>query len=192
MGQTGRLAVALVAILSAHSAAEATQVRTMDLHELVGASTAVVRGSVLSQQPVWDARRQRIYTDSIVLVDEWIIGRSTTLAITVRQLGGAIGGVRHAVDGVGSLEAGMQVLLFVQTDGVRHYVTGMAQGSYAVTTRGPHKWVHRDLRGLRLVRLGARGQKLGRAQPGRLEPGIRYDALVSTIRAYGRAAEGDR
>ncbi|MFT7625798.1 MAG: hypothetical protein ACI9WU_004989 [Myxococcota bacterium] len=171
------LTLGLGAIPDLVPSASATRLRTMQLADLVAEADVVVRGRVLFEQvPVWDAQRQRIYTDSKIIVDTVLHGRTTLPSVTVRQLGGVLGDIGQSVDGVGPLKPGTTVVLFLKTDGVRHYVVGMAQGRLEVVGRSGDERVVRDLDGATLV--GKRTATLP----------LRYDALVSRIGSLGRGA----
>lgn len=159
--------------------ASATRVRAMTLGDLVQSSGLVVRGTVVSQRAIWDASRQRIYTDSRVVVEGELVGRAGAGPVVVRQLGGQIGSVAQVVAGVGRLRVGETVLLFLthSSDGPHRYVVGMAQGRFRVARRGGIDVVERDLGGLTLVR---------RPGAGVAAPPTTYEGLASRVRALAR------
>ncbi len=151
--------------------ASATRVVAMDLPTLVSESDVVVRGRVLSQRAVWDGRRQRVYTDSTVLVDEIVRGQKVGTSVVVRQLGGRLGDLTQVVEGAGRLEVGQDVVLFLTVRGPLAYVVGMSQGRLAVVKKAGVEVVSRDLDGATLV---------GRA-PAALP--LTYAALRSAVRS---------
>ncbi len=142
-----------IVALSLTATADATRTRALGLSDLVAEADVVVRGRVLSQGATWDARRQRIYTDSVILVDSVLKGANTiaTPSIEVRQLGGTMNNVAQFVDGVGQLKLGQDVLLFLKSDGRFHYVAGMAQGRFIIVKQGGVELAHRNVDGLQLV-----------------------------------------
>ena len=149
--------------------ADATRVRAMTTDQLVDRSALIVEGRVLSQQVIWDAERQRIYTDSVVLVSQTHLGVAPR-SLTVRQIGGTLGQTTQKVAGVQPLPAGMEVLLFLRTDGVRFYVTGLSQGRYRVAVKDGERLLHRDSGGVTAV---------GKAPP--QPPGLPLSVLTSQI-----------
>ncbi len=173
-----RLTISLAAMTAALLfciPADATRIRALDLDAMVAQAQVVVRGRVLSQGPTWDVQRQRVYTDSVVLVDEVLKGAVPTLAVEVRQLGGTLGNIRQEVAGTGQLRLGQTVLLFLNTDGRLYYVVGMAQGRYVVEHHGGVERVTRDLGGAVLV-----------GRPG-APPPSEYRDMADRIRAVVQA-----
>lgn len=115
------------------SSAGATIIPAFPLRQLVVDAHDIVRGQVVDQRSVYDPRRDRIYTHTVIRVDE-VLGRpaSSSPYLTVRQLGGVIGDRESRVVGTASLEVSSEVVLFTRTDGTYHYLVGMAQGAYQV------------------------------------------------------------
>lgn len=130
MSRTLRLSLLLAVCVTAPSAF-ALKVRAMALPDLVRESASIVIGTVGASGSVWNDAHDTIYTDSTVVVDEVLAGRPAP-QITVRQPGGAVGDVRATIAGVRYLQPGERVLLFLRTDGVRHYLVGFSQGIWRV------------------------------------------------------------
>lgn len=120
--------VALLALLMMPVAAAATTVRGFDDHGLVNESSAVVRGTVLTQYAVWDEGKTTIYTHSIVAVETLLAGRIFSDEIVVRQMGGQIASARLTVPGTAPIHIGDDVALFLRHHDGLYTLVGMAQG----------------------------------------------------------------
>jgi hypothetical protein len=173
------------------ASASATTIRSMSTAEMVTESTVIVRGTVGAQRGLFNADKSRIYTDSTVLVTRVIagtgvghgVGPTTRLErISVRQIGGRVGEVSMTVPGVARLAPGEDVVLFLRTDGTRHYLVGMAQGKFSLR-KGPEgqTLVGRNLSGLHF--LPSRGKPVGHSPV--TPPPETYNALVERIRTAG-------
>ena len=181
------LAAAAVTLLMC-SAASGTTIRALSPADRVREAATVVRGTVLARTAVWSDDKSRIYTDSVVWVDEVIAGQPAGPTITVRQIGGTIGDISMLVPGVARIRRGEEVVLFLRTDGTRYYLVGMAQGKYGIRTHHGRKVVSQDTSGLTLLRVR-------RAGPVGPPPGrgpLTLDALrrstQSLARSLGRRA----
>ena len=119
---------ALLFVLALAPAASGLRVRALTTGDLVREAAVVLRGRVTETRATWNERHDQIVTDASVEVLEVLVGRAPA-AVTVRQLGGAIGETEYHVAGVRPLRAQEEVLLFLRTDGTRHYLVGFSQGS---------------------------------------------------------------
>jgi hypothetical protein len=138
--------------------AGATIVKSFSTAGMTAAAHDIVRGFVVAQEAVYDSKRKHVYTHTTVRVEEDLsrpLTRplNTSRLIIVRQLGGATGGIQSVLVGNARLELGEEVVLFARTDGVFHYLVGMAQGKYSVwrSGNGPPK-LRRSLQGIVTIR----------------------------------------
>ena len=125
---------ALLALLMAPLSATATTVRGFDDHGLVNESSAVVRGTVITQYAVWDDGKTTIYTHSIVRIEALLAGRVFSDEIVVRQMGGQIGSARLTVPGTAPIHVGDDVALFLRHYDGLYTLVGMAQGMRKLST----------------------------------------------------------
>jgi hypothetical protein len=174
-----RLAIGLAALVTlgaiAHPAA-ATTVRRLSMAELTLASELVVRGRVISQTVV--AANGRIYTDSVVAVDECWRGACPE-QLSVRQLGGELEGVGLTVEGITPLRGDRPVVLFLRPR-ARHYrPVAMSQGVFRVQGQQ----LVRDLTGSDLI------EGDGRRREGGLER-VSPAALKAEVERVSRASSG--
>lgn len=126
------VAVGLIATVPA-GPAQATLVRDFSLASMTVASQSIVRGTVIDQETLYDARWGRVYTHSIIEVTStsWGVDRPGDV-IVLRQIGGELDGVTSTVVGTAHLGIGDDVVVYARSDGNLHYLVGMAQGLYQV------------------------------------------------------------
>jgi len=140
--------ILLACALSALStAAWATIVKPFTLRGMATEAHEVVRGEVIDEEVVYDAWWERVYTHTVIRVDEALGGQARPGDIIVlRQLGGVLDGWETHLVGTTDYTLGDEVVLFTRTDGALHYLVGMAQGSYyVVRNESGHASVTRDL-----------------------------------------------
>ncbi len=121
-----------LALLTAASAAQATQIIYQTPEQMGQEATLVVRGVVSHVQSFWNETHTKIFTETVVAVDETYKGRVARTARLV-QMGGVVGNVRVHVHGALSWRAGEEVLLFLEPDkrgSLR--VTGFSQGKFDI------------------------------------------------------------
>ena len=131
----------------------ATIVKTFSMPEMVHESHEIVRGYVTEVRSVYDKERKHVYTHTTVEVQEDL--RSASLKprlIVIRQLGGSVDGFETTLVGNASLGLGEEVVVFARTDGVFHYLVGMAQGKYSVQRTKGTPQLKRSLHGIRGVK----------------------------------------
>ena len=157
--------------------AEALRVRAMTTTDLVREAAVVVRGRVLTSESRWNEAHNRIVTDARVAVLETLSGRAGPELVVV-QPGGAVGDTRLHIAGVRYLRPSEEVVLFLRTDGQRHYLVGFAQGSLFLEVDGAGKrWVRRDVAGLELAAVRRDGA------PPPIEPARRaYEEVANAVR----------
>lgn len=140
----------LILVLVIPWTAEATIVKSFSTAGMTAEAHDIVRGFVVAQEAVYDPQRKHVYTHTTVRVEEDLAGPlNAPRIIIVRQLGGAAEGLRSVLVGNARLELGEEVVLFARTDGVFHYLVGMAQGKYSVwrSAKGP-AMLRRSLQGI--------------------------------------------
>lgn len=180
-----RFARALIALslLGAPVHAAATVAVPLTTERMLRESHVVVHGEVLMKESFWDGQKGRIYTHTRVRVLRSLHGKATETELLVRQWGGQVGGVAMAVPGNAAFKPGEEVVLFLMRDDRYHYVVGLAQGKYHVSTAADgRKTVSRDLSGLSF----ARWDRSGRMRVGprfELERPMTLDALEAEIKA---------
>lgn len=131
-GTTLAGALALVSTLLSWVPAEATIIRPFDLVGLAYEAHVVVHGEVVAQESRWSEDGSRIYTYSEVTVRERVKGTDVPETVLVKQIGGTVDEVTMQVPGTAQIVVGDEVVLFLRTDGIFHYLVGMHQGHYAV------------------------------------------------------------
>src|SRR5579883_1831307 len=129
-----RLPFLLLIFLTLYSpAVHATQVLRLSLADLTHRADAIVVGHVVSQSVHWNDTGQRIYTDTVVAVDQDLRDRLLpTSTVVVRQAGGMVGNVGMVIAGVPKFASGETVLLFLRRAGQFYGVVGLAQGKMKI------------------------------------------------------------
>ena len=130
-------ALAIICILCAFltvvgTAADATQVRYKSVAQMGSESAAVVRGKVTSVHSFWNEKGTKIFTETIIAVDESYKG-SDQGTIRLLQLGGEVDGIRVTVHGALKWRTGEEVVVFAEPyqNGTYH-VSGFCQGKFEV------------------------------------------------------------
>ena len=130
-----RLALLFLVLVAAPSPpdAGATVVVPMADRDLAASAVAVVIGDVTAIESHWDPSDQQISTYVTVDVSEVLRGDVGTGPLTLRQMGGRVGGVEAWVDGSPEFAVGERVLLFLRTnpDGTLR-VAHLHQGRFSV------------------------------------------------------------
>jgi hypothetical protein len=122
----------LVAALVFAGAAQATQIILQTPQQLGQASPLVVRGKVSTVRSYWNETHTKIFTETVVQVDEAYKGQATSTARVI-QMGGVVGNVRMHVYGALAWQTGEEVLLFLEPDGHgAHRVCGFSQGKFLI------------------------------------------------------------
>jgi len=139
---------ALVALLAASlltgPPAGATLLVPLSLTDLVHKADRIVVAEVLRARSFWEGKR--IYTHSEVEVRELLAGKGIAPGqpLTVRQLGGKVGGKELVVAGTPKLRQGERYLLFLREDAEGrpyHYVLGLSQGAFRLSSPGKKQQV---------------------------------------------------
>lgn len=159
MKRSLRVAFGLAALLSP-AIAGATQMLALSIEQLSREATQVVRGTVLRSAGAWGPEGRRIYTYTELEVRGVLAGEAKVgEQLLVRSLGGQVGGMGMRVAGAPRLQAGEDVVLFLEAApkerGVSR-VLGMSQGLYrVVSTPGQDPQLVPGMAGIALV--GERG-----------------------------------
>jgi hypothetical protein len=129
--------LALLLILSASlilftTAADATQIRYKTVEQLGTESSDVVRGKVTSVQSYWNAAHTKIFTETVIEVDESYKGANASIVRLV-QLGGEVDGVRVTVHGALKWRAEEEVVVFLEPyENGAYHVSGFSQGKFDI------------------------------------------------------------
>ncbi len=130
-------ALAIILILCASltligTAAHATQIRYKSVEQLGSESAAVVRGKVTSVQSFWNSKRTKIFTETIIEIDESYKGSSQGV-VRLLQLGGEVDGIRVTVHGALKWRTGQEVVVFLEPyENGAYHVSGFCQGKFDV------------------------------------------------------------
>ena len=101
--------------------------------QLVGNSSDVVRGNVLSQKSQWDSSHQLIYTEIIVEVSDVIIGSiEKGRSISIFVPGGEVGDTGLAVEHTPQFDDGEDVVLFLTEVQGMYGVTSWEMGKFSI------------------------------------------------------------
>lgn len=121
-----------LAALCLVTSASAVTLQQLSMDELIGQSTAIVRGRVLTSYA--ELSHGEVFTHVKVQVSERWKGASADVADIVFP-GGSVGRVRQSIPGVPMLLEGQEYVLYLWTNrsGLT-FVTGFQQGIFAVTS----------------------------------------------------------
>jgi len=138
-----KLAVAAVVLLLGMGTAGATTLLEMDFSSLAREADAIVVGTVTSVDGEWDPSLSFVRSNVTVQVERTLRGPEDD-TITLRTLGGFVGGVGQKAEGAAEFNVGERVLVFLThwEDGTPK-VLGYAQGKSRI--------VRDDLGGERLL-----------------------------------------
>jgi hypothetical protein len=176
------LTATFVVVLAASTVGASTFVAMTDA-ELVNGADAVVRGRVVDLQTRFDDTGRLVITEATVRVREVLVGEAPEY-VTVRTVGGEIGGFRVDAPGFPQLERRQHVVLMIEqndrADGYR--VRGYQQGHFEVVRRldGVRLAVPQVEEGTRLI-----------TQDGRLLPEPRAMTMAEFRRSIRDIARGD-
>jgi len=114
--------------------ARATTLVRLSLQQLTEASSAIVRGRVVSQQSRWNPQHTRIVTFTTLALAETMKGTPGS-TVVVEQLGGTVGNIRVHVSGTVHFHPATDYVLFLEpagSDTSKFILVGMIQGAYRV------------------------------------------------------------
>lgn len=114
------------------SSAYATQIIYRSPSQMGQESPLVVQGKVASVHSFWNEKQTKIFTETVIDIDQTFKGQSRRSA-RILQLGGVVDNVRMTVHGALSWKPGEEVLLFLeQYDNDRYRVAGFSQGKFNI------------------------------------------------------------
>jgi len=150
-----------------------TTLYPLSLEQLSQASSAVVRGRVVSQESRWNSARTTIVTYTTIAVEQTLKGLPPG-TLVIEQPGGAVGNIRVRVPGTMAFESQARYFLFLEPamEGSPSYrLVGMVQGAYRVfrDSRTGEERVLRPLGGLFY---------------GRRQSGVRGTVATTTVREF--------
>lgn len=120
-------------MLCAFATASATTVVPMTDEDLALSVRAVVEGTVVRTEPIWDRERAAVYTYVTVDVERTYKGDVPPGQVVLKQLGGSTARHATAVHGAPDLAVGRRALLFLNTDSQGALrVAHMAIGHYEI------------------------------------------------------------
>ena len=159
------LSIALVVFFTMLSNTNGTVLKKMGAKEMTDHSNAIVVGKVKSLRSQWGNDGTKIYTYITVSVEKCIKGTLQSSEITIRQLGGEVGGIGLKVVGAPEYKEGEEILTFLEgceSDGFQ--CVGMAQGKYTIKTDDvtKKKMLTRELDRFEEKRLDLRSQDEGK------------------------------
>lgn len=170
--------------------ADATQVRYKTVEQMGAESSDVVMGRVTSVQSYWNAQRTKIFTETVIAVDESYKG-SGEGTVRLVQLGGEVDGVRVTVHGALSWHEEEEVFLFLEPyEGETYHVTGFSQGKFNIERDPDTGEIYIQRPAITDVRLVGGADDDVQTQRGARVERIPLDRFVS--QALGRRAGGDR
>jgi hypothetical protein len=127
------LLIAFAGICWVQSLRATTLVR-MSLDQLAQASSAIIRGRVVSQETRWNPRHTQILTYTTIAVGQTLKGTPPS-RLVIEQIGGKVGNLRSYVPGTARIQAETDYVLFLEPSSAQpaHYLpVGMMQGVYRV------------------------------------------------------------
>jgi len=109
----------------------ATTLIALDLPALSKSSSLIVQGKVSKTEAKLSKDGMRITTYIYVDVTETLKGEGRA-TVELTQPGGIVGDIGQRVSGTANLKAGDEIVAFLEPQGPRFMLTGMAQGCYRV------------------------------------------------------------
>jgi len=126
------IAALAAAVLLCGAAAHASRVVHMTASRMADISALIVSGRVSEVESFWNEKRTKIFTRTVIEVDETYKG-DRTASVEIIQLGGTVGNIRVTVEGSLKWARGEEVLLFLEPyDSGRYQVSGLSQGKYLI------------------------------------------------------------
>jgi hypothetical protein len=154
----------LIAVIAYLADAHATIIVPTEDAQLIRQARTIVQGQITKIESHWYAAKTQIYTHVGVRVEEVLKGELPEVEVTVKQLGGSVGGLRSWVFGSPEFVVGERVLLFLTAnpDGTLR-VLGLYQGKFSIvldSQTGEH-FIYRGLNpeGVRSLTRSARNEQ---------------------------------
>lgn len=114
----------------------------MGTEELTRESGIVIRGKVAKVEALWSEDGKTIITRATIIITNILKGEAISNMVTVEHEGGEIGEIGLRVSDVSPLNAGEDVILFLNKSakskiiGDVHEIVGKAQGKYIISNDG--------------------------------------------------------
>jgi len=181
----------LVLVALASLPAAATTVRYAEVEELSRSAALVVHGTVavVTGLNLGSTERPTIVTEVVLTVHRTLVGQTPGPELTIRLIGGSVGGHTLRVPGQPTFVVGEEVVLFLEWTGDRLAVSGMGLGKYLVGRRaGEEPTAARNLDGLCLAATDGEGGQAIEHRHG-WESALPLAELFRRIRA-ARSEEG--
>jgi hypothetical protein len=158
-----------------------TQVLYKNAQQLGEDSSAVVRGTVADVRSFWNEDHTKIFTATVITVEESYKGRPGA-TVEVLQLGGTVDNVQVTAHGALKWAPGEEVLLFLEPFSAgRFQISGFSQGKFQVE-RDP------ETGAVYVMRPALSGAQLVGA-PGGIDPAAKVEK--STLDRFLRQALGE-
>ena len=87
-----------------------------ELKKLTMGADVILTGKVTQQASSWNENKTRIYTLAIIQVDEYIKGLKAGSTVTVKYLGGEVGGIGELYSHMPRFQDKEEVLIFLKKD----------------------------------------------------------------------------
>src|SRR5688572_7943861 len=137
----------LIAVIGYLRDADATIIVPTEDHQLIRQASTIVLGQITKIDSHWYAAKTQIYTHIGVRVEEVLKGELSEAELTVKQLGGTVGGLRSWIFGSPEFVVGERVLLFLTAnpDGTLR-VLSLYQGKFSVVLNSQtgEQFIYRD------------------------------------------------
>jgi hypothetical protein len=128
----GIFGLVLLAVAVVASTVMATQIEYVSPRQMGEESGLVVRGEVSGVRSFWNDTHTKVFTETVVRVDETYKGAGGA-TVRILQLGGVVDKIRMHVHGALSWRSGEEVVLFLDPlDQGRYRVAGFSQGKFNV------------------------------------------------------------
>lgn len=126
------LGVSILVVIVLAPFLQATQILYRSPQQLGEESSLVILGKVRNVNSYWNESRSKIFTETVVEVDETYKGQTGSI-VRIIQLGGVVGHVRMTVHGALHWRPGEEVLLFLEPFSAGAFqVSGFSQGKFEI------------------------------------------------------------
>ena len=186
------LSAILIAVIGYLRDADATIMVPTEDHQLIRQASTIVLGQITKIDSHWYAAKTQIYTHIGVRVEEVLKGELSEGEVTVKQLGGTVGGLRSWIFGSPEFVVGERVLLFLTAnpDGTLR-VLSLYQGKFSVVLNSQtgEQFIYRESspQGVRqLARSGTSGDSA--IATAEMRPLARFKAEIASRLAQEQAS----
>src|SRR5688572_2896616 len=182
----------LVALIAYLRDADATIIVPTEDHHLIRQASTIVLGQVTRIESHWYAAKTQIYTHVGVRIEEVLKGELPEVEITVKQLGGTVGGLRSWIFGSPEFVVGERVVLFLTAnpDGTLRVLSlYQVKFSIVLNSQTGEQFIYRDSspEGVRqLARSGTSGDSA--IATAEMRPLARFKAEIASRLAQEQAS----